>query len=162
MLDTPKAGQPLDILLVENNPGGVHLAVHALKESAAPSNLVILRDGEQAEAFLHRSGPYAGAPSPDLIIVNLDLQGGSGLMVLDALQQDPDLRGTPVVALSTTQRGPQLLQSYTRPSNRHSNNPIDVKRFAEIVESIVLWFALAQPDLDGYWGGLSTWNGRVN
>ncbi|MGD2039636.1 MAG: response regulator [Anaerolineae bacterium] len=162
MLDTRKAGQPLDILLVENNPGGVHLAVHALKESAAPSNLVIIRDGEEAEEFLHRGGPYAGAPSPDLVIVNLDLPGGSGLMVLDAIRQDPDLRGTPVVALSTTQQGPQLLQPYTAPSNRHAGKPIDVERFAKIVESIVLWFALAQPDLEGYWGGLSTWNGRVN
>ena len=56
MLDTPKAEQPLDILLVESKPGGVHLAVHALKESASPSHLVILRDAAEAQQFLHGSG----------------------------------------------------------------------------------------------------------
>ena len=162
MLDTPKAEQSLDILLIENNPGGVHLAVHALKESASPSHLVILRDAAEAQQFLGRSGPYACAPAPDLIIINLDLPSGSSLNVLDAIRQDPRLRGTPLIALSTTGQGPELFQTYSLAANGRASTSIDLQRFAQIVESIVLWFALAEPRREGQWGGPAAWNGRVN
>ena len=162
MLDTPKAEQSLDILLIENNPGGVHLAVHALKESASPSHLVILRDAAEAQQFLGRSGPYACAPAPDLIIIDLDPPSGSSLKLLDMIGQEPGLEGTPVILLSTTGQGPELFQTCSHPAKGRASKSIDLQRFAQIVESIVLWFALAQPSVEGQWGGLSAWNGRSN
>jgi hypothetical protein len=81
---------------------------------------------------------------------------------LDAIEQDSALEGIPVITLSTTGEEPELLPAYPVRSNGHAGSPMDLERFAKIVESIGLWFALGQPDRKGYWGGLAAWNGRVN
>src|ERR687893_2529794 len=104
--------EPIEILLVEDNPGDARLAVEALKDSKVHNNLYHVKDGVEAMHFLHRQGEYADAPHPDLILLDLNLPRKDGREVLAEIKEDPELRVVPVVVLTTSEAERDLLKSY--------------------------------------------------
>ena len=97
-----KQGKPVDILLVEDNPGDVRLTIEGLKEGKVKNNLYVVEDGVEALAFLHKEGKYADAVRPDLILLDLNLPKKDGREVLTAIKSDNDLCHIPVVVLTTS------------------------------------------------------------
>lgn len=128
--------RPVEILLVEDNPGDVRLMVEALKEGKVLNNLSVAEDGAEALAFLRREGEYAQATRPDLILLDLNLPKKDGRGVLAEIKQDPKLRRIPVVILTTSQAEQDILKSYELHANCYITKPVDLDQFITVVKSI--------------------------
>jgi CheY-like chemotaxis protein len=128
--------KPLEILLVEDNPGDARLAEETLKQSEHATNITIAEDGEVALAHLRGEGEHAGSPRPDLILLDLQLPKKDGMEVLADLGTDPDLRRIPVVILTGTEAERSLLQSSNVPPSRYWKKPLDVNRFNLVVSQL--------------------------
>ncbi len=129
-------GRPVEILLVEDNPGDVRLAVEALKDAKVSNNLSIVTDGEAALEFLRRQGPYAQAARPDIVLLDLNLPRKSGREVLCDIKDDPKLRTIPVVILTTSQAEEDILKAYNCNANCYITKPVDLDQFIKVVRSI--------------------------
>ena len=136
MTGSPTGGRPIEILLVEDNPGDVRLTVEGLKEGKVRNNLHVARDGVEAMAFLHREGEYRDAVRPDLILLDLNLPRKDGREVLQDLKQDPALRTIPVVVLTTSRSEQDVLRSYELQANCYITKPVDLEQFITVVKSI--------------------------
>jgi two-component system, chemotaxis family, response regulator Rcp1 len=128
--------KPIEILLVEDNPGDADLAQEALEESKVFNNLYVVEDGVKALAFLHQEGPYADMPRPDLILLDLNLPKKSGHEVLTEIKQDPHLSSIPVVILTTSDAERDVIKAYSQQANAYVTKPVDLDRFIEVVKSI--------------------------
>src|SRR3954454_17321727 len=111
-MSTDLNGRPIEILLVEDNPGDVRLTIEALKEAKVRNHLSVAKDGVEALAFLRREGSYAGAARPDLILLDLNLPRNDGREVLAEIKAAASLRAIPVVILTTSQADQDILRSY--------------------------------------------------
>lgn len=129
-------GVPIEILLVEDNPGDVRLTVEALKEAKVRNNLHVAKDGVEAMEFLRRAGAHAEAPRPDLVLLDLNLPRKDGREVLQEIKTDPDLDLIPVVVLTTSQAEQDVLESYQLHANAYVTKPVDLERFLQVVRSI--------------------------
>lgn len=123
---------PIEILLVEDNPADVRLTQEALREGKVKNNLSVARDGEEALAFLRRDG----ATRPDLILLDLNLPRRDGREVLKEIKADPDLRRIPVVVLTTSEAEVDILKSYELHANCYITKPVDLEQFITVVKSI--------------------------
>ena len=132
----PTGGEEIDILLVEDNPGDVRLTREALRDARIHNRLFVARDGAEALDFLHRRGEHAGAPRPDLILLDWNLPRKNGREVLEEIKTDPDLRRIPVVVLTTSQAEEDVLRAYDLHANCYIPKPVDLGRFMQIVGSI--------------------------
>src|ERR687898_2999418 len=143
--------EPIEILLVEDNPGDARLAVEALKDSKVRNNLHHVRDGEEAMDFMHQQGAYVSVPVPDLILLDLNLPRKDGREVLEEIKGDPELRLVPVVVLTTSAAERDLIKSYNLHANAYIIKPIDLNRFIEVVRAIEsFWFTIVKlPQLNG-------------
>ena len=130
------APEVFEILLVEDNPGDARLAQEALKEGRMTSRLKVVVDGVEAMAYLRREGQYAGAPRPNLVLLDLNLPRKDGRQVLAELKADEDLRRIPVVVLTTSQAEQDILRSYDLHANCYITKPVDLDRFISVVRSI--------------------------
>jgi two-component system, chemotaxis family, response regulator Rcp1 len=140
-----KSEHPLEILLVEDNPGDVRLTREALKEGEIRSNLQVVTDGVQALEYLRREGGYAGAVRPDLILLDLNLPRRDGREVLEAIKADPTLRSIPVVVLTSSQAEQDITRAYELHANCYVSKPVDLDRFILVVKSIVtFWFSIVK------------------
>jgi chemotaxis family two-component system response regulator Rcp1 len=128
--------RPIEILMVEDNPGDVRLTVEALKEGKVRNNFHAVEDGVKALAYLRQEGDYAGAPRPDLILLDLNLPKKSGREVLAEIKEDLDLRRIPVVILTVSQAEQDIMKSYNLHANCYITKPVDLDRFLEVVKSI--------------------------
>ena len=128
-MTTEMQTRPVELLLVEDSPGDVRLTIEALKEGRVINNLTVVQDGEEAIAFLRRQGRYAGAPRPDLILLDLNLPRKSGMEVLAEIKTDPDLKLIPVVVLTTSQAEEDVLRSYELHANCYIVKPVDLEQF---------------------------------
>lgn len=128
--------RPIDILLVEDNPGDVRLTIEALREGKVRNNLAVAPDGEEALAYLHRQGSYRDAPRPDLILLDLNLPRRDGREVLAEIKSDPVLKTIPVVILTTSQADQDITKSYELSANCYISKPVDLDQFIFIVKSI--------------------------
>jgi CheY-like chemotaxis protein len=138
-------GQPIEILLVEDNPGDVRLTIEALREGKVRNNLNVARDGVEALAFLRREAVYADAPRPDLILLDLNLPRKSGFDVLAEIKVDPDLKRIPVVVLTTSEFDQDVCRSYDLHANCYICKPVDLERFVTVVKSIEdFWFTVVK------------------
>jgi CheY-like chemotaxis protein len=134
---TPKAaGTPIEVLLVEDDPGDVLLIQEAFEFNKVHNNLNIARDGEQALAYLRREGEYADAPRPDLVLLDLNLPRKDGREVLQEVKTDDDLRTIPIVVLTTSEAEEDVLRSYQLHANAYVTKPVDFDRFVSIVRQI--------------------------
>lgn len=129
-------GHPIEILLVEDNPGDVRLTREALKEGKVRNNLSVAENGEAALSFLRRAGQFASAPRPDVILLDLNLPRKDGREVLAEIKTDPDLKRIPVVILTTSQAEQDILKTYNLHANCYIAKPVDLDRFIEVVKSI--------------------------
>jgi len=127
---------PIEILLVEDDPGDVVLTMEALKAAKVLNRLSVAEDGVEAMAFLHRQGKYANVPCPDLILLDLNLPKKDGRAVLADIKTDADLQRIPVVILTTSQDERDVLQAYNTHANCYITKPVDLKQFLAVVEAI--------------------------
>ena len=128
--------KPIEILLVEDNPGDVRLTREALRENKVNNNLHVAVDGAEALDFLFRRGKYVDAPHPDLVLLDLNLPKKNGREVLAEVKADPLLRRIPVVILTTSDAEQDILASYDLHANCYITKPVDLDRFIEVVKSI--------------------------
>jgi chemotaxis family two-component system response regulator Rcp1 len=144
-------GKPVEILLVEDNPGDARLALEALKDSKIRNSLSHVKDGVEALAFLRQQGDYAAAPRPDLILLDLNLPRKDGREVLAEIKQDPDLMRIPVVILTISKDEEDVLKSYSLHANCFITKPIDLGQFMKVVRSIEdFWLTIVKlPPNDG-------------
>jgi len=141
MLSAP----PIEILLVEDNPGDVELTREALHDSKVHMNLSVVSDGVEALAFLRRQTRYADAPRPDLILLDLNLPRKDGRGVLAEIKADPELRQIPVVILTSSQAEQDILRAYELHANCYVTKPVDLDQFITIVRSIEqFWFTVVK------------------
>jgi two-component system, chemotaxis family, response regulator Rcp1 len=132
---------PIEILLVEDNPGDVRLTKEALKEGKVANQINVVMDGMEAMAFLHREGKYANAPKPDLILLDLNLPKKNGREVLAEIKVDPRLKCIPVVILTSSQAEQDIVMTYNLHANCYIKKPVDFDQFIEVVKSIEdFWF----------------------
>ncbi len=137
--------RPIEILLVEDNPGDVRLTLEALKEGKVANNVNVVSDGEQALRFLRREGEYAHAPVPDVILLDLNLPRKDGREVLAEIKNDPQLRRIPVVVLTTSEAEEDILRTYDLHANCYITKPVDLDRFIEVVRLIEdFWLSIVK------------------
>jgi chemotaxis family two-component system response regulator Rcp1 len=105
-------GRPVEILLVEDNVMDVRLTLSALRETQIPNQVHVAADGEQALQFLRREGPYAQAPRPDLVFLDLNLPKIDGHQVLSSIRSDDSLKRIPVVIVSGSERHTDIKRAY--------------------------------------------------
>ena len=129
-------GRPVEILLVEDNPGDVRLTIEALKEGKVRNNLHVARDGMEALEFLRRQGKHKDAVKPDLILLDLNLPRRDGREVLAEIKNDPELKTIPVVVLTTSSAEADILKSYKLHANCYITKPVDLEQFVNVVKSI--------------------------
>jgi chemotaxis family two-component system response regulator Rcp1 len=136
MAERDKGAPPVEILLVEDNPGDVRLTKEALKEGKVYNNLHWARDGVEALEFLKREGKHAGAPRPDIILLDLNLPKKDGREVLAVIKRDAVLKQIPVVVLTTSKADEDVLKSYELHANCYVTKPVDLEKFIQVVQSI--------------------------
>jgi len=132
----PQMVRPVEILLVEDNPGDVDLAREALADSKLHNRLHVTEDGEKAMAFLNGIPPYEDKPRPDLILLDLNLPRKDGREVLAEIKGNDDLKRIPVVILTTSRAEQDVLRSYDLHANCYITKPIDFNQFVDVVQSI--------------------------
>lgn len=133
------------VLLVEDNPADVDLALDALESSRLHLEISVVNDGLDALDLLRRRGRYSGAVRPDLILLDLNLPRMSGRELLSAIKQDPELKQIPVVILSSSEAEKDVLQSYDLGANCYVTKPVNLKRFQSIVQGIEgFWFTIVK------------------
>ncbi len=128
--------KPIEILLVEDNPGDADLAREALEDNKLRNELHVVGDGVEAMDFLRRNGKYPQAPRPDLILLDLNLPRKDGREVLAEIKMDPDLKRIPVVILTISKDEEDILKSYNLHANCFITKPIDLGQFMKVVKSI--------------------------
>ena len=143
MPDRDKGAPPVEILLVEDNPGDVRLTREALKEGKVYNNLHWAKDGVEALEFLKRQGRHADAPRPDIILLDLNLPKKDGREVLAVIKTDDELKHIPVVVLTTSKAEEDVLKSYALHANCYVTKPVDLEKFIVVVKSIdVFWLTV--------------------
>jgi len=138
---TTMNNEPLNILLVEDDPGDVVLVREALGEREPPLSLEVVGDGVEAMRFVRAEGVHAASPRPDLILLDLNLPRKSGAEVLAEIKGDPALRTIPVIILTTSNADEDVMRAYRNHANAYVSKPSDFARFREIVHRIDEFFA---------------------
>ena len=126
----------VSVLLVEDDPGDVLMTREAFEDYAVANTLHVVGDGVEAMAFLRREGAYADAPTPDLVLLDLNLPRMDGREVLAAIKNDDVLRQIPVVVLTTSEAEEDVLRSYQLHANAYVTKPVDFQQFIDVVRAI--------------------------
>jgi CheY-like chemotaxis protein len=142
---------PIEILLVEDNPGDVRLTKEALKEGKVYSNLHTVKDGVEAMEFLRKQGKYKDVPRPDIILLDLNLPRKDGREVLEEIKSDGELKRIPVVVLTTSKAEEDVLRTYNLHANCYVTKPVDLEKFMVVVKSIdVFWLTVVTLPPNGH------------
>ncbi|MER5257021.1 response regulator [Streptomyces sp. NPDC002855] len=134
-MTTPSAA-PVDVLLVEDDPGDELMTREAFEDSKIRNKLHVVRDGEEALDFLYQRGEHTGVPRPGLILLDLNLPKYDGRQVLERIKSDPDLKDIPVVVLTTSAAEEDILRSYKLHANAYVTKPVDLDQFIAAVRQI--------------------------
>jgi chemotaxis family two-component system response regulator Rcp1 len=136
---------PIEILLVEDNPGDARLTLEAFKEAKLINNLTVMGDGVEALAYLRQQGPYANSVPPDLILLDLNLPKKDGREVLAEIKADERLMKTPVVVLTTSAAEEDIARAYSQHANCYITKPVDLDQFLRVVQCIEsFWVSLVK------------------
>jgi chemotaxis family two-component system response regulator Rcp1 len=127
---------PIEILLIEDNPGDVRLTIEGLKEAKVYNTLHVARDGIEALRFLRREGPHSDAPRPDLILLDLNLPRKDGREVLAEIKGDEALKRIPIIVLTTSQDEEDIFKTYDLHANCYITKPLDFEQFMHVVQSV--------------------------
>jgi CheY-like chemotaxis protein len=140
-----QAPAPIDILLVEDDPGDVLMTREAFEHHKIRNALHVVSDGVEALEFLHPEGAFAAAPRPGLILLDLNLPRKDGREVLGEIKRDPGLCTIPVVVLTTSEAEEDILRSYELHANAYVTKPVDFEKFIEVVRKIDdFWVTVVQ------------------
>ncbi len=126
----------IDVLLVEDDPGDVLMTREAFEDYKVHNNLYVATNGVEAMAFLRKEGEFADAPTPDLILLDLNLPKMDGREVLAAVKEDADLLSIPIVVLTTSEAEEDVVRSYSLHANAYVTKPVDFERFVSVVQQI--------------------------
>ena len=145
------ANRPVEILLVEDNPGDERLTREALKEGKVYNNLHWVKDGVEAMAFLRKEGKYKDSPRPDIVLLDLNLPKKDGREVLHEIKTDSDLKRIPVVVLTTSKAEEDVMKTYNLHANCYVTKPVDLEKFIVVVKSIdVFWLTIVTLPPNGH------------
>ena len=129
-------GEPVEILLVEDNPGDVELTLEALRDCKMANRVSVAEDGVEALELLTRQGRFADHPRPDLILLDLNLPRMDGSALLTAIRANPELATIPVVILTSSAAERDIVRTYELRANCYVTKPLDLEQFLEVVRSI--------------------------
>ena len=142
---------PVEILLVEDNPGDFRLTQEALHEGKVYNNLHWAKDGVEALDFLKQRGKHAKAPRPDIILLDLNLPKKDGREVLQDIKSDDTLKRIPVVVLTTSKAEEDVLRTYNLHANCYVTKPVDLEKFIVVVRSIdIFWLTVVTLPPNGH------------
>ncbi len=137
--------ETIDILLVEDNPGDVRLTREALKDAKVLNEVYVAQDGVEAMDFLQKKGKFSDAPTPDMILLDLNLPRKDGREVLAEIKQDSKLKRIPVVILTTSKADEDIIRTYNLHANAYITKPVDLNRFIEIIHTLEeFWFSIVR------------------
>jgi two-component system, chemotaxis family, response regulator Rcp1 len=146
-----KYNRPVDILLVEDNPGDVRLTQEAFRDSRLPVKLSVVMDGEDALNYLFKRGNYADVTKPDIILLDLNIPKKDGKEVLSEIKNDDVLKYVPVVVLTTSNAEQDIVKTYNLNVNAYINKPVDFDKFFDIVQKIeAFWLMTATLPSNSY------------
>ena len=128
--------QPINILLVEDNPGDIRLTKEVLKDGKIKNNLSVAMDGEEAISYLKKEGSYSNALTPDIILLDLNLPKKDGREVLAEIKSDSNLMMIPVIILTTSSAEKDILSTYANYANCYITKPVDFNQFINVIRSI--------------------------
>jgi CheY-like chemotaxis protein len=131
-----RESRPIEILLVEDNPGDVRLTQETMRESRVCNRLIVAGDGLEAMAYLRQENGHANAARPDLILLDLNLPRMNGFEVLDAIKVDECLKRIPVVILTTSEAEQDIIRSYNLHANAYVTKPVDLDQFMAVMRAI--------------------------
>jgi CheY-like chemotaxis protein len=136
---------PLEILLVEDNPGDIRLTREVMKDWKVMNQLNEVMDGVDAMAYLRNEGKFKDATRPDLVLLDLNLPKKNGREVLEEMKEDPDLKRIPVVVLTTSRSEQDILKSYNLHANCYITKPVDFEQFSSVVRAVEdFWFTVVK------------------
>ena len=143
--------RPVEILLVEDNPGDERLTREALKEGKVYSNLHWVKDGVEAMEFLRRQGKHRSVPRPDIILLDLNLPKRDGREVLHDIKNDADLKRIPVVVLTTSKAEEDIYRTYDLGVSSYVAKPVTFEGLVEVMKTLGrYWFEIVElPDAGG-------------
>lgn len=137
--------ETIDILLVEDNPGDVRLTREALKDAKVLNEVYVAQDGVEAMDFLQKKGKFADAPTPDIVLLDLNLPRKDGREVLADIKGNPKLKHIPVVILTTSKADEDIIKTYNLHANAYITKPVDLTRFIEIIHALEdFWFSIVR------------------
>ena len=139
------ASEPVEILLVEDNPADAELTLHALTRSKLANKIVLVRDGEEALDFLFCRGRFSGRrfeDAPRVVLLDLKLPKVDGLQVLKELKQDPRTKPIPVIVLTTSKEERDMVRSYEYGVNSYIQKPVNFSDFQEVVRQFGMYWLL--------------------
>jgi len=134
------AARPIDILLVEDDPGDELITREAFEHNKLKNRLHVAHDGEEGLDYLYRRGAYQDAPRPDLILLDLNLPKYDGRQLLEQVKSDPDLSRIPVVMLTTSSVEEDILRGYQLHANAYVTKPVDLDQFISAIRQIDEFF----------------------
>jgi CheY-like chemotaxis protein len=140
-MEAERGLEPVEILLVEDNPGDVRLILEAFREGKIYNHMNVVNDGVEALAFLRREGPYANVTRPDLILLDLNLPKKDGRDVLAEIKEEESLKRIPVVILTTSIAEKDILETHRLHASSYITKPVDFAQFVTVVKLIEeFWF----------------------
>ncbi|MGE5432559.1 MAG: response regulator [Syntrophomonadaceae bacterium] len=149
-MDIQTVTRPMEILLVEDNNGDILLIQEALEEGKLNSNLSVAKNGMEAIEFLNHKGIYKDAPTPDLILLDMNLPKKNGKEVLAEIKTDENLKVIPVVILTSSQAEQDIIASYKLNANCYITKPVDFEKFINVINSIEnFWFSIVKLPTQG-------------
>ena len=135
-------GEPMEILLVEDNEDDILLEQEALADAKLVNLMSVVRDGEEALAYLRREGKYQTARVPGLILLDINMPKKNGFEVLNEMKADPALKHIPVVMLTTSDSEADIVKSYARGACSFITKPMDFDKFRDVIRQFALYWAL--------------------
>lgn len=142
-------GEAIDILLVEPNPGDTRLFEENFRDAKLMNAVHAVTNGEEALDFAHQRGEYKDAPQPDLILLEPQLPGKSGMEVLSELEDEPALNTVPVVVLTSSELGEDIVKSNGLEADEYIRKPVETAEFVKFIQEIEdFWFAIVKSEND--------------
>jgi CheY-like chemotaxis protein len=134
------AGRPIEVLLIEDDPGDVLITREAFEHHKIHNTLRVARDGQEGLDYLYQRGSYEGAARPDLILLDLNLPKYDGHQLLEKIKSDPNLCHIPVVVLTTSAAEEDILRSYRLHANAYVTKPVGFEQFMNVIRQIDEFF----------------------
>ncbi|RQG98346.1 response regulator [Natrarchaeobius oligotrophus] len=140
-------GEAIDILLVEPNPGDTRLFTEKFRDAKLMNAVHAVPDGEQALDFVHQWGEFTDAPRPDLVLLEPQLPGSSGMEILSELKNEPALSEIPVIVLTSSETGKEIVKSHDFDADEYLQKPVETEEFIEFVRNVEeFWFAIVRSE----------------